>query len=147
MPKKKLTKEERMAEIYDENQVQSVINSRQRARSITVGTCFGGILEVGMRGDHYNMYCPLQPVEAVEVILQLAAASGIEVAMRPKKDFSSWRGWEVEGIEDNYWTGAAKFQLPRPVPVSARNLPQKEQESLPEAKEENSKEELEEKEI
>lgn len=97
-------------EIYEENELANLEANRYRARSFTVGTAFGGIIEVSMRGDYNHMWCLLQPVEAVEFIEQLAAAAGLQVATRPKQDFSSWRGWNVD-TENKYWVGSAHWQL------------------------------------
>ena len=97
-------------EFYEENELANLMANKNRARSFSVGTAFGGIIEVSMRGDHHNLWCILQPVEAVEFIEQLAAAAGLQVALRPKQDFSTWRGWNVE-TEDKYWAGAARWQL------------------------------------
>tara|TARA_B100000427_G_scaffold329449_1_gene345696 strand:+ start:3343 stop:3972 length:630 start_codon:yes stop_codon:yes gene_type:complete len=41
----------------------------------------------------------LTPVEALELAEQLAAASGVHVAMRPKNDFSAWRGWNADNVD------------------------------------------------
>lgn len=97
-------------QIYEENELANLETNKNRARSFTVGTAFGGIIEVSMRGDYSNLWCILQPVEAVEFIEQLAAAAGLQVALRPKQDFSSWRGWEIDA-DDKYWVGAARWQL------------------------------------
>jgi len=113
MPKK-VEKEskirKRINKIYEENELANLESSRTRARSFTIGTAFGGIVEVAMRGDYSNLYCLLQPVEAVEFIEQLAAAAGLQVALRPRQDFASWRGWNTDA-DDRYWAGAAKWQL------------------------------------
>jgi hypothetical protein len=112
--RKKVQKESkiraRINEIYEENELANLEASRNRARSFSVGTAFGGIVEVSMRGDFNNLYCLLQPVEAVEFIEQLAAAAGLQVALRPRQDFATWRGWDVDA-EDRYWVGAARWQL------------------------------------
>lgn len=97
-------------QIYEENELANLEVNKNRARSFTVGTAFGGVIEVSMRGDYSNLWCLLQPVEAVEFIEQLAAAAGLQVALRPKQDFSTWRGWEVDST-DKYWVGAARWQL------------------------------------
>lgn len=99
-----------------ENEYLSMKQNRNRARSITVGTAFGGIVEVGMRSDAASVYAQIQPTEGVELIEQLAAGLGIEIAMRPKQDFASWRGWEdVIGqrvpLDRLAWKGAAAWQL------------------------------------
>lgn len=99
-----------------ENEYLSMQQNRNRARSITIGTAFGGIVEIGMRSDSASVYAQIQPTEGVELIEQLAAGLGIEIAMRPKQDFASWRGWEdVIGqrvpLDRLSWKGAAAWQL------------------------------------
>jgi len=109
--RKKETKiRKKINEIYEENELANLESNKNRARSFTVGTAFGGIIEVSMRGDFHNLWCILQPVEAVEFIEQLAAAAGLQVALRPKQDFASWRGWNVD-TENKYWVGSAHWQL------------------------------------
>lgn len=80
-----------------------------RARSITVGTCFGGTTEIMMRGNNGYMWTPMQPVEVVELINQLAANIGCHVALQPKKDFASWREWRVTDEEKKHLNGWAPF--------------------------------------
>ena len=89
-----------------------------RARSLTVGTAFGGVVEVSMRGNGGACsYVLLNPPEAVEIIKQLASSVGLEYALRPSTDFASWRGWE-EVIGEKIpnasieWKGASPQQLP-----------------------------------
>jgi hypothetical protein len=95
MTQKKVSKtRQKIHEIYEQNELAGLQQNQSRASSFTVGTTTGGIIEVGMRGDYANLWYLLQPVEAVEMINQLAAAAGIEVAMRPRKDFASWRDWK-----------------------------------------------------
>lgn len=101
---------QKINELYEENELANLESNKNRARSFTVGTAFGGIIEVSMRGDFHNLWCLLQPVEAVEFIEQLAAAAGLQVALRPKQDFASWRGWNVD-TENKYWVGSAHWQL------------------------------------
>lgn len=98
------------------NELDSLKDSRHRSRNITVGTCFGGVVNIAMNNEHYHMYAQLQPTEAVEIIEQLAAGVGVEIAMRPKQNFASWRGWEEVidqriAIGDLTWKGAAAHQL------------------------------------
>jgi hypothetical protein len=100
----------RINEIYEENELANLEASKNRARSFSIGTAFGGIIEVSMRSDFNNLYCLLQPVEAVEFIEQLAAAAGLQVALRPRQDFATWRGWDIKA-DDRYWAGAARWQL------------------------------------
>ena len=80
-----------------------------RARSLTVGTCFGGTTEIMMRGNNSYMWAPLQPVEVVELINQLAANIGCHIALKPKKDFASWRDWRVTEEEKASLNGWAPF--------------------------------------
>ena len=64
-----------------------------------------------MRGDHANLWYLLQPVEAVEIIQQLAASAGLEIAIRPRQDFASWRSWDTSLPGSVHWMGAAPWQL------------------------------------
>ena len=103
-------------ELCEENEYYSMKQNRNRARSITVGTAFGGVVEVNMRSDAASVYAQMQPTEAIELIEQLAAGVGVEIAMRPKQNFSSWRGWEeVIGqripLDRIAWKGAATWQI------------------------------------
>lgn len=112
MAAKKVSKtRQKIHELYEENELANLKQSQTRARSFTVGTTTGGIIEVGMRGDFANLWYLLQPVEAVEIINQLAAAAGLEIAMRPKQDFSTWRGWDTSLPSSAHWIGAAPWQL------------------------------------
>lgn len=71
-----------------------------RARSVTVGTAFGGTTEVSMRAPNgQNLWCVMQPVEVIELIHQLAANVGCHINLQPRKDFSSWRDWRVSEEE------------------------------------------------
>lgn len=83
---------------------QMAIEAREgdlsRARSVTVGTCFGGTVELMMRGNSGYMWCPLQPVEVIELIHQLAAGVGCHIAIKPRQDFASWRDWKVDSHND-----------------------------------------------
>ncbi len=120
-------------EIYEENELANLEANKYRARSFTVGTAFGGIIEVSMRGDYNHLWCLLQPVEAVEFIEQLAAAAGLQVATRPKQDFSTWRGWNVD-TENRYWVGSAHWQLGSDDPArkAIEAAAEEEQKQLPE---------------
>ena len=110
MAKKEPTElRKKIHQMHEENEYNSLLQNRNRARSITVGTCFGGIVEVSMRGDFGSMHTPLHPVEAVEFLEQLAAACGLEIAMRPKQNFSTWRAWDEE--DAGYWKGSADYQV------------------------------------
>ena len=134
--------ESKINKFYEENEIAHLLKSRDRARSLTVGTAFGGVVEVGMRGDFASMYCTLQPVEAIEIIQQLAAATGVEIALRPKNDFSSWRGWDADPNQiDTYWAGAARWQLNDENTNRSKLLAKEEEKnSLPESKEKSTEE-------
>jgi hypothetical protein len=153
MQKKKEQESEirqKINQYYEENELANLESNRNRARSFSVGTAFGGIIEVSMRGDFHNMWCLLQPVEAVEFIEQLAAASGLQVALRPKQDFASWRGWNVE-TDNKYWIGSAHWQLGNDDPArkalegneeDQKQLPESEESTKISAKKKNEKLEL-----
>jgi hypothetical protein len=110
-PKKISRTRQKIHDVYEENEYASLKQNQTRARSLTVGTTTGGIIEVGMRGDLANLWYLLHPVEAVEIIEQLAAAAGLQVAMRPKQDFTSWRSWDTTIPGCTHWVGAAPWQL------------------------------------
>lgn len=77
-------------------EADNLYSTFNRARSIAVGTCFNGICEIMLRGNSGTvMWCPLQQVEVVELIDQLAASVGCTVVVTPKDDFSSWRSWRT----------------------------------------------------
>lgn len=99
---------EKINRIYEENELAGLLQNKNRSRSLTVGTAFGGTIEISMRGDYSSLYALLQPVEVVELIEQLAASAGLQVALRPKQDFASWRGWD-SNVEDRYWIGSAPW--------------------------------------
>ena len=89
----------------EENEYKNMQQNRDRARSVTVGTCGGGTLEMHMRGDYHSSWMALTPTEALEIAEQLASACGVKIAMRPKDDFSAWRGWNADNMDsDNPWT-------------------------------------------
>lgn len=110
--------EEKLRSIKEEHEVNMILinakmseESRQadlfRARSFNVGTSFGGVTEITMRANSGHTYwAPLQPVEVVEIIQQLASNIGCHVALKPREDFASWRDWNVseqEKISSNGW--------------------------------------------
>jgi hypothetical protein len=112
MTQRKVSKtRQKIQSIYEENELASLEQNKSRARSFSVGTTTGGVIEVSMRGDYSNLWYLLQPVEAVEMINQLAAASGIEVAMRPRQDFASWRSWDTSLPGSVHWMGTAPWQI------------------------------------
>jgi len=112
MVQKKLSKtRQKIHEIHDQSELAGLIENQTRARSLTIGTATGGIIEVGMRGDNIHLWYLLQPTEAVEIINQLSAAAGLEIAMRPRSDFASWRSWDASLPASVHWMGAAPWQL------------------------------------
>jgi hypothetical protein len=110
--KKSSEMREKIHSIHEENEFKSIMDNRNRSRSITVGTAFGGTIEIVMRNEFHVLYTLLQPVEAVEIMEQIAAGCGIEIAMRPKQNFTSWRGWSIDDNNpDCYMKGSAPWQL------------------------------------
>ena len=88
-------------EIALDAEIKELKASRNRARSITAGNAGGGTIEIIMRGPSGDfLYTILQPVEAIEFIHQLSAATGCHLQLTPRKDFASWRGWKIseEGL-------------------------------------------------
>jgi hypothetical protein len=96
-------KKERQAKldaILLQQEVANFSADLNRARSVTVGTAFGGTTEVSMRAPNgQNLWCVMQPVEVIELIHQLAANVGCHINLQPRKDFSSWRDWRVSEEE------------------------------------------------
>ena len=124
-------------DLCEENEYYSIKQNRNRARSITVGTAFGGVVEVNMRSDAASVYAQMQPTETIELIEQLAAGVGVEIAMRPKQNFSSWRGWEeVIGqkvpLDKIAWKGASFLNIESQNVVQNRLGAEKESEELEE---------------
>ena len=110
-PKKVSRTRQKIREIYEENELANLKANQTRARSFSVGTAGGGIIELNMRGDFSTLWYLLQPTEAIEIIGQIAAAAGIDIAMRPKQDFSAWRSWDTSLPGSIQWMGAAPWQL------------------------------------
>lgn len=100
----------KILEIYEENELANLLSNKNRARSVTVGTAFGGSVEISMRGDYGNLWAILQPVEVIELIEQLASGVGLQIAIRPRQDFASWRGWNTDA-DTRYWAGAGQWQI------------------------------------
>lgn len=110
-PKKISKTRQKIHEIYEQNELAALQQNQTRARSFSIGTTTGGIVEVSLRGDFTTLWYLLHPVEAVEMIESLAAASGLQVALRPKQDFSTWRSWDTTTPGCAHWIGAAAWQL------------------------------------
>lgn len=89
---------------------QAFAEAQNRARSVTVGTAFGGTTELTMRrGDGSFTFALLQPVETIELIHQLAANVGCHIHIAPRRDFSSWRDWRVSEEERLHLNGHPPF--------------------------------------
>jgi hypothetical protein len=102
----------RLDEFMQQQEVANRMGELSRARSVTVGTAFGGTIELSMRSsDGTHVWCILQPVEAIELIHQLAANVGCHIAIKPREDFSSWRGWKVSDEERSPLNGQPPFSL------------------------------------
>lgn len=100
----------KLAEIQAQQDIQNFSSSLNRARSVTVGTCFGGTTELMMRGnDGSVLWSPMQPVEVIELIHQLAANVGCHIALKPRDDFGSWREWRVSEAEKQHLNGFPPF--------------------------------------
>jgi hypothetical protein len=94
-----------MKQLADEYQA-----NQSRARSVTVGTAFGGTTEVSMRAPNgTSLWCLLQPVEVTELIHQLAANIGCHLQLAPRDDFSSWRNWRVTEHQHKHLQGHPAF--------------------------------------
>jgi hypothetical protein len=112
MEQQKVSKiRQKINDLCEENEYANIKQNQTRARSLSVGTAGGGIIELNMRGDYGNLWYQMQPTEAIEIIGQIAAASGVEIAIRPKQDFSSWRSWDTSLPPSVAWMGAAPWQL------------------------------------
>ncbi len=106
----KKEKDKLLKDILDQQDIQNFKDTLTRARSVTVGTAFGGITEISMRGPGGTfLYCPMQPVEIIELIHQLAASVGCHLNLQPRQDFSSWRGWEYSEQELLHYRGVQTF--------------------------------------
>jgi hypothetical protein len=99
-----------MHSIEERMGVESRNGDLNRARSITVGTAFGGTTEIGMRAnDGTFIWSLMQPVEVIELIHQLAANVGCHIQLAPRRDFASWRNWRVTEEERAHLNGFPPF--------------------------------------
>jgi hypothetical protein len=125
MTKPILTKKQLLEQRRREMQMSSA-SMKHRAAAVTVGTAFGGTVELTLRNSGGNyQYAVLQPVEAIEVIHQIAAAVGCHIALKPRNDFSSWREWR-ESPEDQtlYFSNHPPFaNIPHNQVPIGRNTP------------------------
>lgn len=105
-----VAKAKRLQKIRADMDVENLMSNINRARSVTVGTSFGGTTEIMMRSDGgRHIWCAMQPVEVVELIHQLAANVGCSADVKPRKDFASWRDWRVSEAEKKHLNGHAPF--------------------------------------
>lgn len=104
---KKNEAKKKIQELMNEQEVDNFASNLNRARSVTVGTSFGGTTEIMMRGEGGKfLWCVMQPVEVTELIHQLAANIGCHINIQPRKDFSSWRDWKYTEDELLHYSGA-----------------------------------------
>jgi len=93
-------------EIRKRQEQSHMAEAANRARSFTIGTCFGGTVEISMRRtDGTNTFAILQPVEVTEMIHQLAASIGCHIHIQPRRDFASWRDWKYTEEELAHYRG------------------------------------------
>jgi hypothetical protein len=96
---KKTEFDKKVKEIQQNESLGAVEGNLHRARSFSVGTAFGGVTEITMRGNGSNfLWVLMQPVEVVELINQLAANIGCHIAIKPREDFASWRAWNSNSL-------------------------------------------------
>lgn len=103
--------------------------NQNRARSVTVGTAFGGAIELTMRKSDGNViWATLQPVEVIELLHQLSAGVGCQLYLQPREDFASWRNWKTETPEEiKHLNGHPPFASDiNPHELRARRLPKPE---------------------
>lgn len=100
----------KIKQIEQQTEIDNKESNLYRARSVTVGTCFGGTTELSMRGDGSKfLYSIMQPVEVIELIHQLAANVGCHIAIKPRSDFASWREWRISEAEKIHLNGHPPF--------------------------------------
>lgn len=97
--------------VYEAEQAfRNLKSNASRARAITVGTAFGGTTEISIRGEGGDtLWCLMQPVEVIELINQLSANIGCHIHIQPRKDFSSWREWNLTEAEKLHYNGHMPF--------------------------------------
>lgn len=90
----KKAKQKVLDEVLAQQDIANFQSNLNRARSVNVGTCFGGIVEISMRGNNGQyLWATAQPIEVIELIHQMAASIGCHIHIQPRNDFSSWRHW------------------------------------------------------
>jgi hypothetical protein len=106
-------RKKRMEEIAEERDLfiaeqdlKNIKSNASRARGVTVGTAFGGVTEISMRGEGGEfLWSILQPVEVTELIHQLAGNIGCHINIQPRRDFASWRDWRITDEEKLHLNG------------------------------------------
>jgi hypothetical protein len=102
--------QKKLDELRNQQEVANRMGELSRARSVTVGTAFGGTTELSMRAaDGTHVWCLMQPAETIELIHQLSANVGCHIALKPRDDFSSWREWRVSEAEKKHLNGHVPF--------------------------------------
>lgn len=110
MPKSAREHQADFKELDQKMGLENRMGDFNRARSVTVGTAFGGTTEIGMRcNDGRFVWALMQPVETIELIHQLAANVGCHIQLAPRRDFSSWRDWRVTEDERLHLNGHPPF--------------------------------------
>lgn len=99
------TPQEKIQEKIDQKMHQADMESMlTRCRAMTIGSAGGGIVEIIMRSNEgYHTWNHLQPVEVIELIHQLAGQVGCHIAVQPRKDFASWREWNITEEEQKHF--------------------------------------------
>lgn len=84
-------------ELDKHEKYMSLCSSKERinrARSFTIGSAFGNITEIMMRGDDKYLWVTFNQNEIVEIIHQLASNIGCNLILQPRNDFASSNRWE-----------------------------------------------------
>lgn len=121
---KQLQHEETILEIQAQNQIRSMLGEQNRAISYSIGNCYGGMIDITMRGsDGKVLFVPIPPVEAVELLHQIAGAIGVTAVLKPRNDFASWRTWKVtqegqngfppetDNVDEKFYVGIEKEKI------------------------------------
>jgi hypothetical protein len=117
-------------EIAMRTHLDEIKANESRARSVTIGTAFGGVVELMMRKhDGSTVWATLQPVEVIELLHQLSAGVGCHLNLIPRQDFASWRDWKSETPEQiRHLNGHPPFASDiNPHELRARILPKPEE--------------------
>jgi hypothetical protein len=99
------TMKKSVKELEEQIALENRVGDLTRARSVTVGTAFGGVTEISLRGNSGSLWCIMQPVEVIELIHQLAASVGCHINLQPRRDFATWRDWKYTDEELAHYRG------------------------------------------